>query len=112
MAQHDHQGLRAQVRRIVDGVIRPRAEEIDRTGKFPRQNLEALARSGWNGVLAPKELGGLGLDHVAFANAAEEIGTACPSTALVYVMHTGAVQTIALFGSEDQKRRWIAAARD
>ena len=112
MAQHDYQALRAQVRRIVDEVIRPRADEIDRTGEFPRANLGALARLGWNGVLAPKQLGGLGLDHVAFANAAEEIGTACASTALVYVMHTGAVQTIALFGSDDQKRRWIGAARE
>jgi alkylation response protein AidB-like acyl-CoA dehydrogenase len=112
MAQHDYQALRAEVRRIVEEVIRPRAEEIDRTGEFPRGNLNALARAGWNGVLAPKELGGLGLDHVAFANAAEEIGTACASTALVYVMHTGALQTIALFGTDDQKRRWIKPARD
>jgi alkylation response protein AidB-like acyl-CoA dehydrogenase len=112
MAQHDYQALRAEVRRIVEEVIRPRAEEIDRTGDFPRGNLNALARAGWNGVLAPKELGGLGLDHVAFANAAEEIGTACASTALVYVMHTGALQTIALFGTDDQKRRWIKPARD
>jgi alkylation response protein AidB-like acyl-CoA dehydrogenase len=112
MAQHDYQALRAEVRRIVEEVIRPRAEEIDRTGDFPRGNLNALARAGWNGVLAPKELGGLGLDHVAFAAAAEEIGTACASTALVYVMHTGALQTIALFGTDDQKRRWIKPARD
>lgn len=111
MAQHDYQALRAQVRSIVDEVIRPRAEEVDRIGDFPRANLDALARDGWNGVLAPTELGGLGLDHVAFANAAEEIGTACASTALVYVMHTGAVQTIALFGNDDQKKRWIGAAR-
>jgi alkylation response protein AidB-like acyl-CoA dehydrogenase len=110
--QHDHQALRADLRRIVDEVIRPRAEETDRTGAFPRENLKALGRAGWNGVLVPRELGGLGLDHVAFADAAEEIGGACASTALVYVMHTGAVQTIALFGSDDQKQRWIRPARD
>ena len=109
---HDYQALRSDIRRIVDEVIRPRAEETDRTGSFPRKNLSALARAGWNGVLLPKALGGLGLDHVAFAVAAEEIGSGCASTALVYVMHIGAAQTIALFGSDDQKRRWLAAARD
>ncbi len=109
---HDYEALRAEVRRIVEDAIRPRAAEIDRTGAFPRENLQALAKSGWNGVLVPRELGGLGLDHVAFAIAAEEIGTACASTALVYVMHTGAAQTIALFGNDDQKRRWLKTARD
>jgi alkylation response protein AidB-like acyl-CoA dehydrogenase len=112
MAKHDHEALRGEVRRIVDEVIRPAAEETDRTGRFPRENLRALGRAGWNGVLASRELGGLALDHVAFANAAEEIGRACASTALVYVMHIGAAQTIALYGSDDQKRRWIGRARD
>jgi alkylation response protein AidB-like acyl-CoA dehydrogenase len=109
---HDYEKLRAEIRAIVDEVIRPGADETDLTGRFPRANLKALARAGWNGVLIPKALGGLGLDHVAFAIAAEEIGRACASTALVYVMHIGAIQTIALFGNDDQKSRWVKAARD
>jgi alkylation response protein AidB-like acyl-CoA dehydrogenase len=108
----DYDALRLQIRKLVDEVIRPNAERVDRESIFPRENLLALARAGWNGVLLPKELGGLGLDHVAFAIAAEEIGAACASTALVYVMHTGAAQTIALYGNDDQKRRWLLPARD
>lgn len=112
MAQHDYENHRWQVRKIVDEVIRPNAERVDREGIFPRENLNALGRAGWNGVLLPKELGGLDLDHVAFANATEEIGRACASTALVYVMHVGAAQTILLYGNDDQKRRWLRPARD
>jgi alkylation response protein AidB-like acyl-CoA dehydrogenase len=112
MARHDYEALRAQIRTIVNDVIRPNAERVDREGVFPRENLTALARAGWNGVLLPRELGGLGLDHVAFAIAAEEIGRACASTSLVYVMHVGAAQTIALYGNDDQKKRWLAPARD
>jgi alkylation response protein AidB-like acyl-CoA dehydrogenase len=109
MSQSD---LRNQLRHLVDEVIRPNAETTDRTGEFPRGNLRALARAGWNGVLAPKGLGGLGLGHDAFALAAEEIGRACASTALVYVMHIGALQTVLLFGNDDQKQRWVKTARD
>lgn len=109
---HDYEARRAEIRHIVDEVIRPGAEETDRSGRFPRENLRTLGRAGWNGVLIPKELGGLGLDHVAFGIAAEEIGRACASSALVYVMHIGAIQTIALFGNDDQKRRWVQGARD
>jgi alkylation response protein AidB-like acyl-CoA dehydrogenase len=112
MTQHDYAALRSEVRSIVDSVIRPNAEKVDREGIFPRENLRALARAGWNGVLIPKQYGGLELDHVAFAIAAEEIGRACASTAMVYVMHVGAVQTIALYGNEEQKQRWLTPVRD
>jgi alkylation response protein AidB-like acyl-CoA dehydrogenase len=112
MSRHDYPALRAQVRSIVDQIVRPNAARIDAESLFPRENLVALAKAGWNGVLLPKELGGLGLDHVAFAIAAEEIGRACASTALVYVMHVGAAQTIALYGTDDQKKRWLLPARD
>ena len=112
MAKPDYSRVRAEVREIVNDVVRPNAERVDQEGVFPRENLQALARAGYNGVLAPKEYGGLGLDHVAFAIAAEEIGSACASTALVYVMHVGAVQTIALYGNDDQKRRWVSSARE
>ena len=98
---------RQQIRQLVDEVIRPNAERIDREGIFPRENLLALARAGWNGVLIPEELGGLGLTTMTFAIAAEEIGRACASTALVYVMHVGAAQTILLYGNDDQKERWL-----
>jgi alkylation response protein AidB-like acyl-CoA dehydrogenase len=112
MSAPDYDSLRAQIRGLVDEVIRPSAERTDREGLFPRANLTALGRAGWNGVLLPTSLGGLGLDHVAFAIAAEEIGRACPSTALVYVMHVGAAQTILLYGTDDQKDRWLRAARN
>jgi alkylation response protein AidB-like acyl-CoA dehydrogenase len=108
----DQEALRSEIRKIVDEVIRPNADRIDREGIFPRENLTALARAGWNGVLLPESLGGRGLDHRAFALAAEEIGRACASTALVYVMHVGAAQTILLFGNDDQKERWLRPVRD
>lgn len=112
MAEHDYEAIRADIRALVDRTIAPNADHADRTGEYPRANLEALARAGWNGVLLPTALGGLGLDHVAFAMVAEEIARGCASTALVYVMHVGAAQTIALFGTDDQKARWLAPARD
>ncbi|MBN2910041.1 acyl-CoA/acyl-ACP dehydrogenase [Polycladomyces sp. WAk] len=107
----DYEVYRAEVRDIVERVIKPRAEQVDREGRFPRENLQALAEAGWNGVLIPEEWGGRGLDHVAFAIAAEEIAKGCASTALVYVMHVGAVQTITLYGNDDQKERWLKPVR-
>jgi alkylation response protein AidB-like acyl-CoA dehydrogenase len=112
MSRRDLNAARTAVRSLVDEVVRPNADRIDRTGEYPRDNLRALARAGWNSVLFPTEQGGLGFGHPEFAVAAEEIGRACASTALVYVMHIGAAQTIALYGNGDQKRRFVVAARE
>lgn len=102
-----YEEIRSGIRSLVEEVIRPHAERIDREGAFPKENLQALIREGWGNVLVSKKYNGLGLDHVSFAIAAEEIGKVCASTALVYVMHVGAIQTITLYGNEEQKERWI-----
>jgi alkylation response protein AidB-like acyl-CoA dehydrogenase len=106
-----YEEIEREIRETVDQVIRPNAETTDRESRFPRENLEELARRGFNGILLPKELGGLGLDHVLFALVTREIARACPSTALVYTMHVGAAQTILLFGNEEQKERWLKPVR-
>ena len=93
--------------RVVEQLVRVNAERNDLEGRFPRQSLDALAAAGWTGVLNDPRFGGLGLDHVAFGEAAYRIGHGDASTGLVYVMHVGAAQTINLFGSDDQKERWL-----
>jgi alkylation response protein AidB-like acyl-CoA dehydrogenase len=112
MATIDYEKVRADIRQLVEHVIRPKAERYDESGAFPRENLEVLAKHGWNSVLFPEALGGKGLDHVAFAIAAEEIAAADASTALIYVMHVSATQAIQLFGTDDQRQRWVKSARD
>jgi alkylation response protein AidB-like acyl-CoA dehydrogenase len=107
----DYERVRADIRKLVDEIIRPNAERHDRDGTFPHGNLQALAKAGWSSVLFPRELDGLGLDHVSFAIAAEEIAAADASTGLIYVMHVSATQTINLFGTVDQKERWMRASR-
>lgn len=99
----------ADLDRVIAEFVAPNAEENDRLGRFPRANLDALAEAGWTGVLTEPRFGGLGLSHVDFAEAAYRIGRADASTGLVYVMHVGAVQTINLFGNENQKERWLKA---
>jgi alkylation response protein AidB-like acyl-CoA dehydrogenase len=112
MSKQDYEAFRAEVRTLVQDTVRPNADRVDAEGIFPRENMKALARAGYNGVLLPKDLGGLGRDHVSFAIVAEEVGRACASTALVYVMHVGAAQTVLLYGNDDQKKRWLLPTRE
>ncbi len=68
------------------------AVESDREFKFPRKNFEALASMNLLGLLVPKELGGLGENHVCMAMVVETVARyGCPSTAMCLTMHYGAV---------------------
>ena len=80
-------------------VLRPNAIASDRNLIYPRKSFEALASLGLLGLLVPQEWGGLGENHVCAAMVVETIARyGCPSTAMCYTMHLGAVAA-ALFRS-------------
>jgi alkylation response protein AidB-like acyl-CoA dehydrogenase len=72
--------------------LRGNAVESDRKLLYPRKNFEALARMGLLGLIVPREWGGLGENHICAAMVVETIARyGCPSTAMCYTMHIGAV---------------------
>ena len=93
-------------------VLEPNAEELDRTGMYPRANLLRTARAGLNGLLLPEEYGGLALDHGAYALVAYTLARYCPSTTMVFVMHSAAAQTVYLAGNDEQRRRLLPPIRE
>lgn len=90
--------VRDEVRQLVAVDVAPHAAEIDRTSAFAGDSYQALARSGWGGLLFPTELGGTGDSTVAYAAAMEEITAACPSTSMIYMTQTHAGYPILLGG--------------
>jgi len=103
-----HATFRAAVRELAQGTVQPLAEEVDRDHRFPKEALEAAADAGLLGVLIPREYGGAGLDPLAFAICIEELAQACASTAVIVDVHTSVgSEPILLFGTEEQKRKWL-----
>jgi alkylation response protein AidB-like acyl-CoA dehydrogenase len=73
-------------------VLRPVAIESDRTNRYPRENLEAIADMGLLAAVVPKKWGGAGQNHVGITMISETIARyGCPSTAVIYMMHMVAV---------------------
>jgi alkylation response protein AidB-like acyl-CoA dehydrogenase len=104
----EHATFRAAVRELAQGVVQPIAAEVDRDHRFPVEALKAAAETGLLGVLIPREYGGAGLDALAFAVCIEELAQACASTAVIVDVHNSVgSEPILLFGSEEQKRRWL-----
>ena len=84
-------------------------DEIDRTGQIPPETLAGLARLGCFGMKIPKEYGGLGFSQTNYSRAIQLIGSYCGSTTVWLSAHQsiGAPQPLMLFGTEQQKRRYL-----
>jgi alkylation response protein AidB-like acyl-CoA dehydrogenase len=97
----EQQALQARLIELCATVLRPNAIASDRNLIYPRKNFEALASMGLLSLFVPKAWGGLGENHVCAAMVVETIARyGCPSTAMCYTMHLGAVAA-ALFRAHD-----------
>ena len=60
--------------------VLPKAAEIDREHRHPKELVARMAELGFLGVAVPDEFGGAGLDHVSYVLVMEEVSRACAST--------------------------------
>jgi short-chain 2-methylacyl-CoA dehydrogenase len=103
-----HEQLRATVREFAETRIGPVAEELDRAGRFPIELVEEAAELGLLGIPLPEDVGGAGFDTLAYAVAVEELARVDSSFAITVAAHTSlGTMPIHLFGSDDQRRRWL-----
>src|SRR2546427_8246264 len=95
-----------RLRTFLDQRLDPAA--IDRQADIPREVIDGLARLGVFGMTAPRDVGGRGLSQMAYCRVMEEIGSRCASTAIfVNVQHSIGMRALLLFGTPDQKQRWV-----
>lgn len=101
--------IRELIHDFADAEVAPGATERDRTGAFPAEIFEKLAKLGFMGLPFPEQYGGGGADTVSFAVVVEELSRVCASTGITYSAHVSLGGTpLALFGTEEQKVRYLA----
>lgn len=89
---------------ICHEVISRFATEVDKAGRFPKENIQALADTGVLGLFISKELGGLGLGLPSAVEVVKRIAQECPSTGMIVTMHFCASAILAQYGREDIRR--------
>ncbi len=95
------------VREICETEFAPKADEIDKKGEFPQENIEILAKYDLSGIPIPEEYGGLGADFLTWALVGEEIAQACSTTSAIYGANMLCIYPIYIFGTEEQKRKYL-----
>ncbi|MEZ5670786.1 MAG: acyl-CoA dehydrogenase family protein [Alphaproteobacteria bacterium] len=103
----EHAQVRDMVRRFADDVIRPVAGELDAEERFPQAIYERMAALGLFGIGVPAELGGAGMDSLAYALVMEELSRGYASIA----DQCGLVELIATLlvrhGTDAQRDRYL-----
>jgi len=99
--------LRDMVRQLAQDKIAPRAAEIDRTAEYPWDVRELLASHDVLGLPFATDVGGTGTGTLVLQMAVEEIAKVCASSALILMIQELGTLPIQLFGSEEQKGKWL-----
>ncbi len=100
--------LRDTVEKFTANDIAPRADEIDKTNKFPRDLWPKLGELGLLGVTVEEEFGGSALGYLEHVVAMEEISRGSAAVGLSYGAHSNlCVNQIRRNGDHAQKAHYL-----
>ena len=105
----EQQELRGRVREFAAKELAPRARDIDKDARFPRENVREMADHGLLGLPFPLEYGGSGMGTLSYCIALEELAKVCGSTATINLAHVLSAFSIFLFGTQKQKEFYLAS---
>ena len=104
----EHTDVRRLAREFVAREIAPHAIAWDRAEEVDRGIVRKLGDVGFLGLTVDEEYGGSGGDHLAYCLVTEELGRGDSSVRGIVSVSLGLVaKTVAAWGSEEQKRRWL-----
>lgn len=86
----------------------PGAEERDRSGAFPREQLSEMGDLGFLGMLVPEAYGGIELDTVTYASVVEEIAAGDGTCSTILSVHSSVgCGPIVKYGTDAQKEKYL-----
>jgi alkylation response protein AidB-like acyl-CoA dehydrogenase len=100
--------IRDAAREFAEAELGDKIAPYDERQEFPHDIIAKLGPLGFMGALVPEEYGGAALDYVSYALIVEELNRGDASVGITMWAHNSlGTNHIALFGSPEQKRRWL-----
>jgi alkylation response protein AidB-like acyl-CoA dehydrogenase len=94
-------------RRVAADVLLPASDTLDRSGRPPVAQLQALADAGLYGLAGPVAAGGSDRDLVTMCRVVESLAGACLTTTFIWIQHHGVVRAVRR-AEEPLRRRHLA----
>jgi butyryl-CoA dehydrogenase len=105
----EQQLIRQTARDFAAKEIAPKAAELDKQARWPREIVSRMAELGFLGMAIDPEYGGSGLDNVSYAIACEEVSRACASCGVIMSVNNSLFcDPVQKFGSDWQKENILA----
>ncbi|UCG35356.1 MAG: acyl-CoA dehydrogenase family protein [Candidatus Omnitrophota bacterium] len=105
----EQQMLKDLCRQIAEEKIRPVSRELDEKEEFPTEIIKTMAQSDLFGITIPEQYGGMGGGLLDLVIATEEISRVDGGVAASYAASFLGMIPILLFGTEDQKKKYLPA---
>jgi len=96
-----------RAREVAEKFVRPRAAELDRTGEYGWDILEALKSYRLTGIWIPEEYGGQGAGVLDICLVVEQLSRACGGVGVAYAVNALGSFPIVLGGTPEQKQKYL-----
>jgi alkylation response protein AidB-like acyl-CoA dehydrogenase len=104
----NHLMIREMVRDFALSEVAPVAAELDQSSEFPWENVKKMGELGLFGVPWSEELGGAGMDGIAYMIVIHELAKVDASHAITVSAHTTlGTSPIVNFGTDQQRERFV-----
>ena len=95
------------VRAFVDRDVRPTVRDVEHAGDYPEAWIEQMKRIGIYGLAIPEEYGGSPVSTPCYVLVTQELARGWMTLAGAMGGHTVVSKLLTLFGTEEQKRRYL-----
>jgi alkylation response protein AidB-like acyl-CoA dehydrogenase len=95
------------VREFVDDQVKPVVRDLEHANTYPEALIEQMKRLGIYGLAVPEEYGGTPVSMPCYVLLTEELSRGWMSLAGAMGGHTVVARLLVLFGTEEQKRRYL-----
>ena len=103
----EEKAIVAAVRDFVDNEVRPRVRELEHADAYPENLIEQMKEMGVFGLAIPEPYGEVQVSMPCYVMVTEELSRGWMSLAGAMGGHTVVAKLILMFGTEEQKRRYL-----